>query len=333
MQRVVRALQNAVTNDNDSAKERRRVLKFYKLHGLSATLDAFAISKSTLHNWQKAYKDNGLRGLIPLPTTPLNKRQSSVPREIEEFIANYRHAYPRVSQDTIKPALDEYCADNQIPSISTATIGRQIKKLKSQGKISSRHKVRSSAKTGLILQTHKHVKHKIRRKGYQPDYAGNLLQADSIKIRFNGEYKYLVTAIDLKSRFAFVKTTQTLSSLNAKNFFDEVKNCAPFKVERVQTDNGSEFDKYFAKYVQANNIVHYHNYPRSPKSNAYIERFNRTLKEQFIYNNWELLGDKDEFEKQLKIYIHWYNNYKVHKGLNFLTPVQYLKINQNSNIY
>ena len=326
-------LQNAVTNEDNTAKYRNRILKFFELHGLNATLDAFAISKSTLYNWQKAYKDNGLRGLIPLPTTPLNNRQSSVPRELEEFIINYRRLYPRVSQDTIKPALDKYCLDNKLPSISTATIGRLIKKLKTQGKISLRNKVRSSAKTGQILQTYKHVRHKLRRKDYMPLCAGNLLQADSIKIRFNGEYKYLLTAIDLRSRFAFVKPAQTLNSLSAKNFFEDLKNLAPFKVERVQTDNGSEFDKYFADFVKKEHIIHYHNYPRSPKSNAFIERFNRTLKEQFIYNNWELLNNNAEFEKQLKVYINWYNNCKVHKGINFMTPVQYLKNHQKSNMY
>jgi transposase InsO family protein len=114
---------------------------------------------------------------------------------------------------------------------------------------------------------------------------------------------------------------------------EEVKANAPFKVERVQTDNGSEFEKYFSNYVNEQQITHYHNYPRSPKSNAFIERFNRTIKEQFVYNNWELLNDKDAFEIKLKDYINWYNNCKVHKGINFMTPVQYLKSNLMSIIY
>jgi hypothetical protein len=74
IKRAVRSLQNAVACDNDIAKQRKRILDFFDLHGLGATLDAFNISRSTLYNWQKAYKDNGLRGLIPLPTTPVNKR-------------------------------------------------------------------------------------------------------------------------------------------------------------------------------------------------------------------------------------------------------------------
>jgi transposase-like protein len=103
--------------------------------------------------------------------------------------------------------------------------------------------VRLSVKTGQILQNFKQVRHRLRIKEYKPQSPGELLQTDSIKIRFNGGYKYLITAIDLKSRFAFVKTTNTLNSLQAKNFIEEVKNNAPFRVERVQTDNGGEFEK------------------------------------------------------------------------------------------
>ncbi|MDR1124165.1 MAG: hypothetical protein LBL61_06230 [Elusimicrobiota bacterium] len=95
IKRAVGDLERAVNNDNDTAKQRKSILNFYATHGLRATLDAFAISRSTLFNWQKAYKDNGMRGLIPLPTTPVNMRQSRIPCEIDAFVVNYRRQYPR----------------------------------------------------------------------------------------------------------------------------------------------------------------------------------------------------------------------------------------------
>jgi hypothetical protein len=45
----------------------------------------------------------------------------------------------------------------------------------------------------------------------------------------------------------------------------------------------SKIDGYASDYLKENNLTHFWNYPRSPKSNAYIERFNRTIKEQFVY--------------------------------------------------
>jgi hypothetical protein len=32
-------------------------------------------------------------------------------------------------------------------------------------------------------------------------------------------------------------------------------------------------------------LIHYWNYPRRPESNGHIERFNRTIKKQFVYRN------------------------------------------------
>ncbi|MDR2066809.1 MAG: integrase core domain-containing protein [Endomicrobium sp.] len=70
-------------------------------------------------------------------------------------------------------------------------------------------------------------------------------------------------------------------------------------------------------------IRHYWNYPRSPKSNAYIERFNRTLREQF-FNSYEGdLTDIEGVEQDLKDYLFWYNTKKVHQGLNWQTPFDF----------
>jgi transposase InsO family protein len=38
----------------------------------------------------------------------------------------------------------------------------------------------------------------------------------------------------------------------------------------------------FDEELKDKTIPHFWNYPRSPKSNAFIERFNRTLREQFL---------------------------------------------------
>jgi len=57
----------------------------------------------------------------------------------------------------------------------------------------------------------------------------------------------------------------------------------------VLSYNGSEFKKEFDKLLQKKNLTHYWAYPRSPKMNAHNERFNRTIREQFIDLNADLL--------------------------------------------
>ena len=60
-----------------------------------------------------------------------------------------------------------------------------------------------------------------------------------------------------------------------------MKEKVPFNIKAIQIDNGLESKKYFDKYTQDKKIIHYFNYPQNPKSN-YIERFNRTIQEQFF---------------------------------------------------
>jgi len=40
--------------------------------------------------------------------------------------------------------------------------------------------------------------------------------------------------------------------------------------------------KDFSDEIKRLHLVHYHTYPRTPKMNAHIERFNRTVQEEFI---------------------------------------------------
>jgi transposase InsO family protein len=96
-----------------------------------------------------------------------------------------------------------------------------------------------------------------------------------------------------------------------------------YKIKRVQTDNGLEFYKSFDDYLKQENITHYWSYPRSPKSNAYIERFNRTLREQFFDTYQYDLRDIENVKEDLEDYLFWYNRQKVHEGLNWLTPFDF----------
>ncbi|MDR3185961.1 MAG: integrase core domain-containing protein [Christensenellaceae bacterium] len=50
-------------------------------------------------------------------------------------------------------------------------------------------------------------------------------------------------------------------------------------------------------------MKHLFTYPNSPKSNVYIERFNRTIKEQFVYRN----KDCQEANERIRDWLNWYN--------------------------
>ena len=61
--------------------------------------------------------------------------------------------------------------------------------------------------------------------------------------------------------------------------------------------------------------------------NAYIERFNRTIQEEFINRSDEIYYDIGAFEIKLQEYLNWYNNKRPHMALNYLSPMQFIQTN------
>jgi len=58
--------------------------------------------------------------------------------------------------------------------------------------------------------------------------------------------------------------------------------------------------------------------------NAHIERFNRTILEEFIVYHRALLRDSvDDFNNELIKWLRWYNEERPHESLGFLPPMEY----------
>ena len=63
--------------------------------------------------------------------------------------------------------------------------------------------------------------------------------------------------------------------------------------------------------------------PKHPQANGYLERFNRTIQEQFV--NWYIdeLDEPNVFNRKLMEYLIWYNIEKPHRGIGNLPPLRY----------
>jgi transposase InsO family protein len=97
----------------------------------------------------------------------------------------------------------------------------------------------------------------------------------------------------------------------------------PFTTRRVQTDNGSEFASHFDSCCSRSGLTHFFNYPKHPQSNAYLERFNRTVQEQCVNLYTDYLDEPNDFNMKLMDYLIWYNTEKPHRGIGNLPPLRY----------
>ena len=158
-------------------------------------------------------------------------------------------------------------------------------------------------------------------------YPGHLVALDTIEKIVNGCRRYIITFEDVYSRFSFAWATKSHASQAAKEFFELCLKVFPcsFNSLYVLTDNGSEFKKHFTEMLKELHFVHYHAYPRTPKMNAHIERFNRTIQDEFIDFHTYLLINPEEFNQKLIDCLIFYNTERVHYAFqNKLSPIQFM---------
>jgi transposase InsO family protein len=60
--------------------------------------------------------------------------------------------------------------------------------------------------------------------------------------------------------------------------------------------------KKFSKILKEEKIQQLFSYPRCQKINGYIERYNMTLREEFVNNNEMLVGRQEEFNRMSHVY-------------------------------
>lgn len=164
-------------------------------------------------------------------------------------------------------------------------------------------------------------------KDFKPQYPGHLVALDTVERIINGCRRYVITFEDIYSRFSFAWATKSHASKAAKEFFELCLKVFPLSYNflYVLTDNGSEFKKHFAEELKRSHLIHFHTYPKTPKMNSHLERFNRTVQEEFIdYHSYDLLYP-ELFNRKLIDYLIFYNTERVHFAFqNKLSPVQFM---------
>ena len=98
--------------------------------------------------------------------------------------------------------------------------------------------------------------------------------------RYNQGVKYLLTVVDVLSKYAWVVPMKNKTGAEQKRAFESILQQG-HKPLRLQTDKGSEFfNKPFQEYLQARKINHFNT--ESDTKASVVVRFNRTLKQRLF---------------------------------------------------
>ena len=238
-----------------------------------------------------------------------------------------------------KSLKDKHIADEKmIKSINELPYNQQ-----QYGTFLVKNIIRSKRKLGLGVENHNKILseelHKAKRKNYTRrkiivNHIDEIFAADLVEMqkfaKLNKGYRYLLTCIDIFSKFAWVIPLKDKKGITIKNALQKIFN--EKKPKFLWTDRGTEFyNKQVKDLLNENNIKLYSTNNSEIKS-AVIERFNRTFKnmmyKKFTENNNTI------FYNILDELVNNYNN-KYHSTIK-MTPIEgSKKINEKKikNIY
>ena len=113
--------------------------------------------------------------------------------------------------------------------------------------------------------------------GIDDQWAADLVEVQTLK-KYNKGVRYLLTVVDVFSKYAWVKPLLDKTASSVKKAFIEI-----FKEGRkpanLQTDDGKEFhNKTVREFLKMQNVHHFST--KGDTKASVVERFNRTLKER-----------------------------------------------------
>lgn len=147
-----------------------------------------------------------------------------------------------------------------------------------------------------------------------------------------GGYRYLLTAIDEVSKLAYARLYTTHSSRQAADFLKRLHYLTEGEMINLHHDNGSEFMKDFKKSCRQLSLPQWYSRPHTPKDNPVLERFNRTIQEEFIEIIDIGLEEVQEFNEKLTDWLIEYNSIRPHQALDYLTPLEYIDLQQHNQV-
>jgi transposase InsO family protein len=154
--------------------------------------------------------------------------------------------------------------------------------------------------------------------GWRAHGRGNVAHHTTTKVG----YAYVHSAIDAFSRIAYSEILDDERGDTCAGFWTRANTWFAehgITVERVLTDNARNYVDSRAFHAALGDITHSRIRPRRPQTNGKVERFNRTLLDEWAYVR---IYRSDHARTQaLTRWLHLYNHHRAHTALGGQTPM------------
>jgi transposase InsO family protein len=276
----------------------------------------FDVSRQAVHRWLRWYESAGLAGLTDRSHKPPRCSHQMDPT-VEVWLLEARRRNPMWGPRRL---VHEAARAGVTPVPSRSGVYRLLKR------------------SGLIdpeVRKRRDRKFKRWERGgamelWQFDVVGGVLLADGTECK-------ILTGIDDHSRFVVCSgLMRRATSRNVCAHFAATMGTYGVPAE-VLTDNGKVFtgrfgpkdvEVLFDRICRENGIDHLLTAPRSPTTTGKIERFHRTLRQEFLTG--KVFDTFEQAQAQLDAWVMSYNTQRPHSGIDMATPASRFTVDATS---
>jgi len=298
-----------------------------QLQNIRKACNIMGVSRQHYYDIRKRFEQQGFDGLKEKPK-PYPNMPNKASDELEKTVLNYSKEHPTYGKDRIAIQL-------RLKGIFISSSG--VEKIWRRYKLENRYKrllwiEKLHQEQGLELSPEQiqalleHV-NKVSVEHVFSKYPGYLLCQDTFEVgHLKGVGKiYMQAVIDTYGSFGFAKLYTAKLPITCSDIL--VSRVLPFyrdlsiTIQRIITDNGGEFcgkglTHDYELTLKIFNIEHRRIRVGMPQTNGFVERFNRTVLEEFFCvafrKKW--YHSLEELQKDLDTYLWHYNFQRPHQG-------------------
>ncbi|GIV58051.1 MAG: IS481 family transposase [Rhodothermaceae bacterium] len=327
--------------DDKIAYQRLSVLELAKALGnVSEACRRRDISRQTFYEYKRRFEKFGLEGLKDLPPIP-KSHPNTTPKEHVERLLALSLEHPAWGCNRLSDHLKLEGISISAPTIQNI-LGKHGYGTRYDRWLRLEEK---SASEGIELSVEQlrfleKQNPQWRERHVESSRPGELLSQDTFYVgHFKGVGKvYLHTVVDTYSSYAFgfLHTSKQPEAAVSVVHHDVVPFYKKHKLSigAILTDNGTEFcgtaEHPYELYLTLCEIEHRRTKVGRPQTNGFVERFHRTVKEEFFETETRrtLYTSVKQLQTDLDKWLDYYNRERTHQGYRNLGRRPYETIKQ-----
>lgn len=185
------------------------------------------------------------------------------------------------------------------------------------------YRVYKAMRLNLRRATKKRLPRRERVPLYVPQWPDTVWSADfmSDALACDRRFRTFNVVDDFNREVLHIEVDTSISSSRLVRIFEQLQRDHRLP-QILRTDNGPEFlGEVFVLWAKANGMAIQYIQPGKPNQNAYIERFNRTFREEVLSQH--LFARIDDVREAAWWWMIEYNEQRPHDSLGDLTPAEY----------